>query len=387
MGCWNETCVLTRTPIHAGDPVVAFTVVHGPKHYRTSGGTSGVALLFGLPQDGRYDDYGGVESLENEALATLMSQAFARTGLYRLSSTRRPHGGREERWLASSPDTLWGHAHHLKHLFYARHGVEPGDEDAYDARRERTVEAFKSCEAALKAVGTALGALELPEDQAAATAAVFGVVREHFGAEQAWAAFQALGTSGLYARPGVMLAHRAAYRAVVEEFGARLVRQSDTGPQPLRDVLTGMLHASIGHYDDERAKWERLLCDVPAEAHDALTRGDSPDKLVLRFLKSSRAFPYLAPLSGMWTCTEIPLLGHFWDAAQPREVLAAAGEAPLVDFLVFQWAQAYLRIELTCPRSGSQNSETQLPRVMHEATFKMFEDTGRLRRDFDARIF
>ena len=24
MGCWNETCALSNTPIHHGDPVVAF---------------------------------------------------------------------------------------------------------------------------------------------------------------------------------------------------------------------------------------------------------------------------------------------------------------------------------------------------------------------------
>jgi hypothetical protein len=30
MGCWNETCVLTRLPIRAGIPVVALTTVAGP---------------------------------------------------------------------------------------------------------------------------------------------------------------------------------------------------------------------------------------------------------------------------------------------------------------------------------------------------------------------
>lgn len=386
MGSWNETCVLTRTPIHAGDPVLAFTVVHGPKHYRTSGGASGLALLFGLPQAGRYDDYGGVEDLRNEALASLMTEAFARTGLYRPFVTKRSFGSTESRWLASSADTFWGHAHHAKHLFYSRHGVQPGDEDAYDERRERASAAFKACEAALKATGQALGALELPEAHDEAQAALFAIVQEQFGVEQAWSAYELLRTSGLFARPGVMLAHEVAYRAVVDDFGARTVRHGSQGPRPLREVLTEMVHASIEHLDAERKKWEEMLGSVPAEAQDALMRGESLEKRVVRFLKSNRDFPYLQPLSGMWTCTEIPLMGHFWDAAQPREVLAAAGEGPLVDFMVFQWAQAYLRIELVCPRSGSQNSEVLLPRAMHEATFAMFKDTGRLRRDFDARI-
>ena len=81
MGCWNETCVLTRTPITAGAPVVVLQVITG-LHYMASESYK-TSLLLGLPMQGRYDDYGGVEDLEQPNLEDLAQQAFLGSGLYR----------------------------------------------------------------------------------------------------------------------------------------------------------------------------------------------------------------------------------------------------------------------------------------------------------------
>lgn len=57
MGCWNETCMLSGLAIRHGDPVVMFPTL-AIEEGRTTG------TLF--PIFGRYDDYGGIEDVENK---------------------------------------------------------------------------------------------------------------------------------------------------------------------------------------------------------------------------------------------------------------------------------------------------------------------------------
>lgn len=68
MGCWNATCALSRYPIHAGEPVVAFPVLM-EAGLRGVGGSgfceptdTAQPLTVGLR--GVYNDYGGIEELD-----------------------------------------------------------------------------------------------------------------------------------------------------------------------------------------------------------------------------------------------------------------------------------------------------------------------------------
>jgi hypothetical protein len=62
MGCWNETCAVSRLPIFEDDPVVGVLLVD-------MGGTPGFATTsafapIGLPIRGAYNDYGGIKDVE-----------------------------------------------------------------------------------------------------------------------------------------------------------------------------------------------------------------------------------------------------------------------------------------------------------------------------------
>jgi hypothetical protein len=68
MGCWNQTCMITHTPIRAGDPVRLVVLIEN----QYSGGrvdSTGVCYghevwtMVGMPVLGEYDDYGRAENL------------------------------------------------------------------------------------------------------------------------------------------------------------------------------------------------------------------------------------------------------------------------------------------------------------------------------------
>lgn len=78
MGCWNETCGISQMPICAGDPVRMFLIVEN--RY----GDTGPALCynseiwkpFGLPLKGTYDEYGGLENIEEDALSDFLLETI-----------------------------------------------------------------------------------------------------------------------------------------------------------------------------------------------------------------------------------------------------------------------------------------------------------------------
>lgn len=61
MGCWNETCALSRLPIFSGEPVVAIITIGRPtvagECYYANDDTN----MFTFPIRGEYDDYGSLE--------------------------------------------------------------------------------------------------------------------------------------------------------------------------------------------------------------------------------------------------------------------------------------------------------------------------------------
>ncbi|KKL64329.1 hypothetical protein LCGC14_2166140 [marine sediment metagenome] len=73
MGCWNGTCLISNLPIMAGEPVVGYTLEYfsykDEKDYSGSCYPNAKANPFGLPIYGTYDDYGGIESVDDNSLA------------------------------------------------------------------------------------------------------------------------------------------------------------------------------------------------------------------------------------------------------------------------------------------------------------------------------
>lgn len=377
MGCWNETCVLTRTPITCGKDVVALSTVLGPQYKEPSGGGFKTSLLFGLPLKGQYDDYGGVEDHEQPTLVEFENAAFLKAGVYREHVGKKSYGMETHRLIASHPKILWGLEHSMKHLFYGMLGVSPSDADSYDEKaRAKTLEAFKRCQTALETLGKALRTAEFAEDETKLMDQLFALVTSAFGEPQAWAAWDYLKSHGLFASRGVLMMHRSAYDAVVKEFSQHKVYYyGEKGRKSLRTFLAQELENFVPAYEAEQEKLRALYAKIPGYE-------DDEDLLNGRLSRLTRKSAYMGPLTQPWMTPEAPLTGHYWGGATVREVVETYPHEDLLDALVFQWARHYLRIELTPPSCGSQNEEVRLHQKMHQAVYRDLRAHGRLKSDF-----
>lgn len=68
MGCWNETCYVSKLPIYSGEEVVLILLRKNDVSHEELPHTSYVYekyVPFGLPIYGKYDDYGNIEEITN----------------------------------------------------------------------------------------------------------------------------------------------------------------------------------------------------------------------------------------------------------------------------------------------------------------------------------
>lgn len=383
MGCWNETCVLTRLPIRVGMPVVALTTVHGPQ-YKATEGSGQTGLLFGLPQIGEYDDYGGVENLALPQLEELHQRAFRAAGYYKEWTFKNDYGGAGSWWLASHPDTLWALTENVKPVFYPELGLRLAEVGSYSPEAQaKTTEAYKRASKALEELGKKLETLVLSDIKETAQDQLFSVFEDIFGKERAWAAWSAIHKNGLFAGRSQMLMHKAAYDAMVLDFGMRKVgRHSETKRYTLREYLEQQFDAWMVQFPAEYEKCLRLFGDP-----DVVSNVFEQRKRALRYANSKREFSHLCPMTSMWMAPEVPLVGHFWGAATPEEILAVVPRSDIIDYFVFQWARHYLRVDLTAPNGGSQNQEVVLPANILKATLKVLKEKDFVKKDFDGTLF
>lgn len=78
MGHYNETCGISQMPITAGDPVRMFLIVEN-KYGDTGPALSYNSELwkpFGLPLRGTYDEYGGLENIQEDALSDYLLETI-----------------------------------------------------------------------------------------------------------------------------------------------------------------------------------------------------------------------------------------------------------------------------------------------------------------------
>lgn len=381
MGCWNETCALTRTPISAGADVVVLTAINGPRH-KTSGSFA-TSLLFGLPIQGKYDDYGGVEDLVKPAQLELINKAFEASGFYRQVSGTRSYGGGESRFIASSKDTLWGMSHELKHLFYDDCSATMADASSLSHEaHEKLAPAYKRCDEALANLGAELGKAEFGPSLDDVNQGILDLVAKHFGEHRKWAAFYALRNNGLFASQSLIFMHKVAYDALVQEMGQRKVYYyGDKARTPMREFLKERLTAWKSKFKEQLAQAterEKRFAEAGLKSEDE----DRISALLYRMLLSSSKDDYLMPMSTMWMAPEVPLIGHFWGGATLDEVEAHFTEDELLDFFVFQWARSYLRTDFQPASSGSQNTETALLDKTMRATMKALKADGNSGVDF-----
>lgn len=390
MGCWNETCVLTRTPIEFGASVVALGIVIGPPYREPAGGGFNNSLFFGLPYKGKYDDYGGVEELERPDQSDFALQAFAASGMYRKHRLVKSYGSSSSRWIASSRDVFWGLEHELIHLFYDEAGVRASDVGSYDKdAHNRTAMARQMCDQALKAFGDALSTAQLPEPETEQEAALLELVSQAFGRSRAWAALHVLRRKGLFAKRHHLLMRREAYDAVVADFGQRIVAvRSSSTRAPMREVFASMLAEWITTYKSEVKRLTEMFGEVDAPRPDAdeLKLAESRKRNQRIILSMAPKGRYMRPLTSPWEKPEAPLVGHFWGGASLDDILGAHLEGDILDYFVFQWARSYLRIDLLPPASGSQCRESVLHHAMMQATYDRLRADGGLRCDFDGTI-
>lgn len=71
MGCWNGTCMISNLPIVGGEPVVGYLIEYFSwgKDYSGRCYSNDLANPFGLSIRGCYDEYGSIESVNQNSIA------------------------------------------------------------------------------------------------------------------------------------------------------------------------------------------------------------------------------------------------------------------------------------------------------------------------------
>ena len=84
MGCWNGTCGISQLPINAGQRIWAFLI--GVAHYSDCRYASGfcystdLGFPMSLPIRGEYNDYGGIESIEESYNTEIILDTYLNDG-------------------------------------------------------------------------------------------------------------------------------------------------------------------------------------------------------------------------------------------------------------------------------------------------------------------
>jgi hypothetical protein len=369
MSGFNQTCALTDTPIAFKTPVLVFNYATGPRYsqsVRSPGST--VELLFGLPFRADYDGEGGAQNIAQPAATALLDKAWSSNPWYRPVPMVMAGGfvGETSRTMARDANALWSLQAHMKTFFYGRHGVRPEDLKAcagpgYD----RTKLAYRASEAAVKAFGAALKDLELPVPQHGQEQVLLELCAKHFGPDLAWLAYEQLRKNGLFAQRDQLFVRQDAYAALVASFGKRKGNGYKT-KGTLRSYLGQELR---GLLDDMEGLKRR------ASAFNDLAEASGSASLEEAWRSYSVKRESLRPLSHLWCSEKVPLMNHFWEGAEPQEVVDAYGESDVLDYLVFQWAFGFLRRRLQAPCTLSQSDDYTPQAVASRAAFATLAKT------------
>lgn len=386
MGSWNETCVLSRTPICASDKVRVLTVF---STLDGRGGYSGAATAtpLGFPFLAQYDDYGGWETpaAGQVALIELVEKARDKNPFYRKVVTKRRHLGTHEYYVANSREAFFPAEMPLKVLYNHQLGIRLSDDEHAEPTRAKSAQAYAMAKGALDVLGE-LMKQPFPEGDAEFTQDVFDRVEAAFGPEKAWMAWHLLQKS-LFIRPRLIFMHEASYQAVVQEWGGRVVTLSKRAGErmSIREFLNMQLTEFIAAYRkaaEEATRVLRGLADAGVSEEDLAWYRQGSNRLFV-----TDTARYLVPMGAPWLSSELPLLSHFWDAVSLDDILNAIAPDDMLDFLVFQWARHYIRFDFMPQASGSQNAEVVLLHKANKAAVDLLMKQNRYRTDFMNSVY
>lgn len=362
MGSFNQICLLTRTPITYGDKVVVWKQIDGPWFRRRNEGLED-GLLFGLPQRALYDDYGGAEKYENEALENLHERAWAAQTLYRAHPVTGSHN-ESTLFIASSAQTM-SRTHDLAPLFYGMEELNPLDvfddvyEEAFTQKKSRATERASN---ALKNIGERLGKADLPEDKAQCLAACFHVVQEEVGPALAWAVWEILSKGEMFARERLCMMRAEAYDSAIGMIGNSMVSKY------------GVKNSSMTYRESLVQRWD---------AWEAKRRGMVGSKTNSLILGLRLRDDTLMPMGQPWEVEERPIEAFFWNTIDYDTLVAEVGKDLFLDAMIFSTVSSYMRVPMVAQSGGGQHSDWKLhAHIMNSVYRHVRKEDGRLRRDW-----
>lgn len=362
MGSFNQICLLTRTPITCGDKVVVWNQIDGPWFRRRNEGLED-GLLFGLPQRATYDDYGGAENYENDALFKLHERAWAAQDLYR---AHRVTGSYDQStlFIASNAETM-SRTHQLAPLFYGMEEINPLDvfEDGYEkAFTEKRARATERASNVLKDIGERLGKADLPTDKAQCLAACFHIVQEEVGPTLAWPVWEILSKGELFARERLCMMRAEAYDSAIEMVGNSIVSKY------------GVKNSSMTYRALLEKRWDEW------EAKRALFAGSASSPLITNMrLREDQ----LMPMGQPWSVEERPIEAFFWNTIDYDTLMAEVGRDLFLDACIFATVSSYMRAPMVAQSGGGQSRDWKLhAHVLNSVYRHVRQEDGRLRRDW-----
>lgn len=348
MGTFNETCVLTRTPIFEGDDVRVWTVF--PRVDSKHSTLGKIDTLFGIPFKAKYDGYGGFTEPESPPALGLRDEALKKNKYYRAHSLKTKSGKSVTAYIASSKTAFFMLEQKVVSLF--RNEVTP-----YDEARKSAGDAMQNLKRLMQENFT--------DSQEMFQSEVEARIGKVFDAEVAPQAMEILWPV-LAVYPTTLMFRESAYQALIAELAQRPLHYfgEEETEFPLRAFVQEQLNTWVLEWIEKREMFESF--------------------------GSSLLYPgnqHLAPLTQHWMATAAPLISHFWEGAMPEDVIAAIPLSDLVDFFIFQWALKYLRLDMIVPTTGSQQGEVLLLKRMYDAAFFELEVKQRITSDFEDYLF
>lgn len=391
MGCWNETCALTRLPIQASAPVVALKTVQGLPYKQASSGRESTDLLFGLPYTGAYDGYGGIENFENPDFVAFQQDAFEKNPYYRKIQYTSKFSGQASLFVIASEKPWCVSTEIFEHIFLMKDqvGILAQEKSRYQASDAEVSRRYKDNEAVRKELAKRFKEADFGSSYESVLGTFERIFNECFGEPYGILAYHLAKRKGLTISEGQILMHKSAYDAAVENFASRKVSKTvgkRNVAMTLRQYLSDALDELLVGLEQSRSKYAEMAAPYLEKLKEDPDNEEALDALKLtKLLEGSELrgnqFEALKPLTRPWIDEMLPLISHFWGTRQPKEILDVYGREPLLDFFVFQWARHYMRIDLTRSNGGSQNNEIDLMASVFQATIKAVTG-GKKVRDF-----
>lgn len=359
MGSFNQTCLLTRSPITAGDDVVVFNGIRGPWEQKKDNAYAH-DMLFGLPQRAKYDDYGGADDYADPKLYDLHERAWKEQNLYRSYMLNTGYS-QQEVHIACHPESMT-RVHDIEALFYPGEELDAFTvfEDNYDSVfLEKRGRAQSKARHVLESIGARIGAASLPTDKAQFQATCFNIIQDEVGPMLAWPLWSILSKGELFATRHLCMVRAEAYDYLLATVGSNTVStyQVANSKRTFREYIL-----------ETWARWEEK-CKTVTTTHPLLRE---------QALKQG----LLSPMARPWNVADMPITSFFWNALDYNELMTEIGQERFVDAIVFHRGLDYLRSSLVAELGGGQHADWKLHAGVMRAVHRKAREDGPLRSEW-----